>query len=129
MSYTVQYGKRTLHLDVPEERVAGVLAPKRVTEVEDVAARVGAAIARPHESKPLAEILEGKRTALLATVNNTRPSPRKLLLPIIRLCRKKGVRPSVMIATGRHRQMTAQEIRAHLGRSIVEQCEVLMHDG
>ncbi len=125
--YSIQYGAGGLELEVPVGRVAGVMAPRPSRAVPDVGAAVRAALAAPVASPPLAGLLAGKRTALLVTVDNTRPSPAPLLLPVIDLCRRQGVRPAVIIATGRHRQMTKPELRAHLG-AVMDACPVTQHD-
>ena len=107
MRYEIQYGAGTLPLEVPEARVVGVLAPKEVSEIEDIEGAVGTALFEPYACRPLEELLTGKRTALIITVDYTRPSPTKILLPIIDQCEKQGVIPTIIVATGRHRSMTA----------------------
>lgn len=128
MRHVIQFGKRTLSLTVPDKRVVGVLAPKAVKELKNVDAAVRQALRAPVESASLGEILKGKKTALLATVDHTRPSPRRLLLPILAECERQSVSASIIIATGRHRQMTQQELTTHLGRDILKRCPVLQHD-
>ncbi len=128
MRYEVQYGNGTLALDVPPERVVGLLSPKEVTPVTDVVQAARAAMDAPHASHPLSDLLAGRPTALIVAVDNTRPSPAELLLPIIELCERHRVTPSIMIATGRHRAMAQEELRSHLGREIVGRYRVLQHD-
>jgi lactate racemase len=128
MIYDVQFGRGKLPLDVPSERVVGTLAPNAVEAVADVKEAVKAAIVHPYASKSLPQLLDGKRTALIVTVDHTRPSPTEMLLPILELCEQNGVAPSVIIATGRHRQMTDEELRTHLGESILSRCRVMQHD-
>ena len=128
MKYEIQYGARTLPLEVPEARVVGVLAPKEVSEIEDIEGAVETALREPYACRPLVELLTGKRTALIITVDYTRPSPTRILLPIIDQCEKHGVIPTIIVATGRHRLMTANELRAHLGDRIVERYRVMQHD-
>jgi nickel-dependent lactate racemase len=124
----VTYGKKSLSLDIPAERVVGRMAPKSVREVADVGRAVRRALKRPFESPPLAELLAGKRTLLIVTVDHTRPSPRPMIEPVLELCETCGVQPSIMIATGRHRQMTQAELKSHLGSDILRRCRVLQHD-
>jgi len=126
--YRVAFGKKNLSLEIPDERVAGVLAPKSVRETADVGRAVSRSLSRPVASPPLAELLRGKRTALIITVDNTRPSPTAMLRPILDVCRRQGVQPSVMIATGRHRLMTPEEVRTHLGSDLVGQYRITQHD-
>lgn len=128
MEHTIEYGKRKLRLRVGDERVVGVIAPKPVSELADVEAAAGRAIRKPIGSPPLAALLMGKKTALIVTVNATRPSPRKLLLPILKQCERSEVRASIIIATGRHDQMSESQLRGHLGKDLVARYKVLQHD-
>lgn len=128
MIYRVQYDSGALELDVPGERVAGVMAPRPTPAVPDVGEAVSRAMAAPVAAQPLAALLRGRRTALLVTVDHTRPSPAPLLSPILELCRRQAVKPTVIIANGRHRALTAAELRAHLGGAIMDACPVLQHD-
>ena len=128
MRYCVKYGKRKLGVEVDRRRVKGVLAPKKVKAVADVGAAVRRALRRPIGTRPLAELLKERKTALIVTVDHTRPSPRSLILPVIDLCGRQGVEPTIIIATGRHRQMTSAELRSHLGRDICRQVRILQHD-
>ena len=128
MQYGIKYGHGELALDVPGDRVAGVMAPHEVQAVADVSADVKRAIAAPVESAPLREILHGKGTALIVTVDNTRPSPTPMLLPILEACRAENVVPTIIIAPGRHRLMRSEEIERHLGPGITGSCTVIQHD-
>ncbi|MBN1675466.1 MAG: nickel-dependent lactate racemase [Kiritimatiellae bacterium] len=128
MQVAVAYGRQSLALDVPETRVVGTLKPKPVNAVGDVAAAVERAVARPHQSEPLDRILAGKDSALIVTVDHTRPSPRELILPVLTACHRHGLSCSIMIATGRHRQMTSEELDAHLGTERCGAERVLQHD-
>jgi nickel-dependent lactate racemase len=127
MRYEVKYGNRSLALDVDDSHVAGVLKPRAVKSIQNVERAVQNAIRRPVGAPPLETLLEGKRTALLVTVDHTRPSPRDMLLPVLRLCERAGVHAAIMIATGRHRQMTHAELVKHLGRDLVKQHTILQH--
>lgn len=128
MKHAIQFGKRTLSLTVSDDRVAGVLAPKPVKELKAVDTAVRKALRSPVGTAPLRDLLQGKKTALIATVDYTRPSPRRLLLPILHECDQQGVSASIIIATGRHRLMTQAELIHHLGQDIVDRCPVILHD-
>ena len=128
MQCAVRYGRGCLRVTVPDERIAGVLKPKAVREVADVGAAVERSLRQPFGSPPLRALLAGKKTALIVTVNHTRPSPRRLILPILAACREQDVSPSILIANGRHALMTRQQIRNHLGRDIVRAFPVAQHD-
>lgn len=128
MRYFISYGHGRLHVDVDRGRVVGALAPRSVRAVADVDAAVRRALRAPVGSRPLREILSGRRTALVVTVDATRPSPRPLLRPILDTCREEGVIPTILIALGRHRPMADTELRSHLGRDILRDARVIQHD-
>ena len=128
MKYAIQYGKRMLSLNVSDDRVVGVLAPKAVKELKAVDLAVQKAIRKPIGTAPLKDLLRGKKTALIATVDYTRPSPRRLLLPLLHECEQYGIPASMIIATGRHRLMTRTELIRHLGQDILDRCPVILHD-
>jgi len=128
MQYDISYGTEKLTLTVEDERVVGVMAPNEVDPIADVSSAVGHAIANPFESAPLQDLLRGKRTALIITVDNTRPSPTSMLLPILDVCRAEDVIPTIMIAPGRHRLMRDDEIERHLGRELTASYTILQHD-
>lgn len=128
MRHEIQYGKKTLCLNVPGRRVVGTLSPRAAVQVKDVAAAVRRSLRRPFASAPLRDMIRGKKKALIVTVDNTRPSPESMILPILDACEAEGLKVSVIIATGRHRRMTEGELRVHLGRRIMMSCRVCQHD-
>lgn len=128
MRHAIQFGSRSLSLTVPDDRVVGVLAPKRVKELKAVDAAVRRALRAPVASEALRDLLKDKKTALIATVDHTRPSPRRLLMPILEECERESLSASIIIATGRHRKMTRRELIGHLGRDILGRYRVLQHD-
>lgn len=128
MRHDIQYGQEILTIEVPEERVVGVLAPQEVQAVPDVEAAVRVSLEQSFESPPLAELVRGAESALIITVDNTRPSPREMIGPILDVCQEGGLKVTVVIATGRHRLMTEAELYAHLGERIMNTCRVLRHD-
>jgi nickel-dependent lactate racemase len=128
VKYNVQYGRGYLTLDIPQTRVAGVLTPQEVKPLADVGGAVRESLERPYASEPLKALLRGKENALVVTVDNTRPSPRPMILPVLDLCTTLGVPVTVIVATGRHRQMSEPELHAHLGQRVMQSCRVLQHD-
>ena len=128
MRIDIAYGKKGLSLNIPAKRVRATLAPKPCTSLPHLDKSIRLALRRPYQSPPLAQLLTGKKSALIITVDNTRPSPRPLLQPMIDACNDAGVRASIIIATGRHRQMTPKELKTHLGPAIMRHTRVLQHD-
>ncbi len=74
MRYDIEYGRKILRLDVPDERVVDVLAPRKVRAIPDIGAAVRVSLERPFESPPLAELLrfltQGERDAVYEAVIN-----------------------------------------------------------
>ena len=128
MRFLFDYGREKLLLELPEERVRAVLAPAEVAGVEDLAAATRRSLQAPLASPPLGELLKGAGTALIVTVDYTRPSPAAMLLPVLDLCEEQGVRATVCIAGGRHRLMLDEEVRNHLGGLVVQRAGVVQHD-
>lgn len=124
----IEYGERTLALDVPDSRLAGVVQPPCVTRLGDVTAAVRESLDDPIGSVPLRDVLRRGRNALILTVDSSRPSPAPLLTPILDECRERGIEVTVCIAIGRHREMSEDEIRAHLTEAVCRRCRVIQHD-
>ena len=128
MKCRIAYGRTALSLDVAAERLAGTLAPRPCRAVPDVAAAVRRSLGRPVGAPPLADLVRGRRSALIVTVDHTRPSPAPLIHPVLDLLEGAGLAVTVINATGRHRPMTDEEMRAHFGPRIMAACRVIQHD-
>jgi len=128
VQYQVQYGHGSLEIDIPQERLVGILAPNPVVPLTDIPEAVIAALHDPVDAPPLSILAHDKLSALIVAVDNTRPSPTQLIHPILDVLEDHGIAVSVIIATGRHRQMTQDELDAHLGSRIMRDCQVLQHD-
>lgn len=111
-----------------ENRLKGIVAPRRLQPVSDVREAVARSLREPIGAEPLRDVLRGARTALVLTVDATRPSPRALLEPILNVCDEKHVQATICIAIGRHRQMGEEELATHLGEDICRRYGVIQHD-
>lgn len=126
--YRLEYGSGALSLALNPSRACGELQPVPVPEVADVDAAVRHSLRDPVGSPSLHELLEGKSTALILTVDHTRPSPAPLIEPMLHLCGDMGVRATICVAIGRHRQMTQDEIERHFPESVRRRAEIVHHD-
>jgi len=125
----LEYGRTGIDLPIPADELAGrLLEPREVKGLMDVEKKVEESLCQPIDSPPLTEVLQGKKTALILTVNHTRPSPSQLIRPIARVGDQLGIKITICIASGRHRQMSAEEIDAHLGKDLTSRYKVIHHD-
>ena len=94
MSETVElkYGKNTLDLQVPTGSVIATLYPNEVERAPDGVAEIERAVANPIGTPSLEELARGKKTAVIAVPDVTRPLPRvKLLTPILKRLNAAGI--------------------------------------
>jgi nickel-dependent lactate racemase len=124
----LEYGKSILEIPMDEKRLLVLLQPKEVKGIERVEDAVIRSLAKPVGSLSLSEMLKGKKKVLILTVNFTRPSPKALIRPITELCEKMKLKITILIARGRHRSMSQDEIVNHLGKDLVDRYPVLEHD-
>jgi len=73
-------------------------------------------------------MLKGIQSMLILTVDITRPSPTRLMLPILKLCKERGVAVTICIALGRHGKMSEPGLRDFLTPEIFDEYPVLQHD-
>ena len=67
MRVQLDYGKTGLDVELPDDRVAGLLQTQDAERLADPPAAIRAAIADPIGTRPLSELAHGKRTALVPT--------------------------------------------------------------
>lgn len=122
MMPTIQlsYGDTGLRLDLDDARFdSTVILPADPAAHPDPRAAFNAAVAKPLNAKPLADLgrslKPGARVAI-AIADHTRPVPDRLLVPWI--VETLGVRDDqvvILIGTGTHRGSTPEELRRMLG--------------
>ena len=118
------FGKKTMEITVPKERLNGVLrsgahAYGEQKSEEDL---VKEALNAPAGSRPLSELARDKRNIVLIASDHTRPVPSRVILPPVLEEIKKGNPEAVLtilIATGFHRPTTRQELIDKFGAGIV----------
>lgn len=127
------YGKVYNTLDLPRERVQGILRgpiaaydPGKSQEelVEE-------ALRRPIGSPGLAELSRGKGRVTVIASDHTRPVPSRLLIPpMLREIRRgnPAAEITILIATGCHRGTTRRELADKFGPEIVERERIVVHD-
>ena len=126
----IPYGKGFIECDEGEWPVL----TSRVSELRADASgaeMVRRAMANPVDSPRLCELARGKKNCVIIISDHTRPVPSRDIIPNM-LSELRGASPGInitlLVATGFHRASTQQELEAKLGREIMEQCRVVVHD-
>ena len=131
MRIEIPYGRGTQTLQVPDERLRGVLTPRHAAASQMTEAEiVREALAHPIASPPLRELARGQKRVLVITSDHTRPVPSRVTLPPL-LAEIRAGNPdadiTLLIATGMHRPTTEAELRAKMGDGIVDREKIVVH--
>lgn len=122
MLFELGYDKRTEKVQIPDERLIGVLMPNEV-EVTDTPDRLlSAAIENPIGSERLSTIVSPGEKVCIITSDVTRPLPSSLILPhVLRELNAGGVKDDdifIVFALGAHRAHTEAEMIQLVGEDI-----------
>ncbi len=123
----LEFGGSALRVSLPGN--ADILRLPAVPALRDPAGAIRAALAQPLGAPPLAEIAAGKvrakggASAVIVVSDQTRPvpycGPDGILEPVIAILSAAGVRQiTILVATGTHRAMEADELRRMLPESV-----------
>jgi len=127
------YGRRSIIVDIPEDRLNGVLislAHKYTTlkSEKDILKR---ALSKPIDTPRLKELVQGKEKIVVISSDHTRPVPSHVTMPLI-LGEIREMNPKVdihiLVATGFHRASTETELRDKYGNEIVDNEKIVIHD-
>lgn len=133
MKINFPYGKEFQTLDIPEERLQGVLLSKlhHYTPKAEPSELVEEALRNPIGSQPLCELVRGKQKIVLIASDHTRPVPSKVIVPpMLREIRKGNpdAEITILISTGCHRATTREELIGKFGERIVQEEKIVIHD-
>lgn len=131
MNIKLAFDKAGAEIELPPSLRATVLEPRYAAEVPDAGAALAAAIRSPMKTPPLEELARGKKSAVIAVCDITRPAPNRLVLPHVTAALEKGGIPrskiSILIATGLHREATAAELDEIVGREMLSRYQTASH--
>ena len=131
MKVQLAFDREGTTVNIPDELDAQVLRPRFASGLADEDAALAAAIASPIGCPGLKELARGKRSAAISVCDITRPAPNKTVLPhVIRALQAGGISTSeitIVIATGLHREATAEELEEIVGADILKQHPVHSH--
>ena len=126
----IPYGKTYLEID---EKGAPVLS-SRISELKaegNGAEIVRKAMEEPIDSPRLKELAKGKRSCVIIISDHTRPVPSRDIIPNMLSELREGspeIEVTLLVATGFHRPTSTKELKEKLGREIMDQCSIVVHD-
>ncbi len=129
----VPYGTGEISLRIPKENYMGTIAPTYHPGLEDETAEIVRALKNPIGTPTLGEIAAQKKSKKTVVVVNdgTRPTvTHKLLPPLMRELETIGIAAAdilILIATGTHRDVRADEFESLLGKKISAKYRVCNH--
>jgi len=132
MRIKLDYGRAGLWVDLPDHTV-GPLEIRPAPPLANPEQAIRNAIAHPIGTRPLAELVKGKRSACILICDVTRPVPNRLILPpLLETLEASGVaRQSIciLIATGLHRPNEGAELEEMVGPEVMRNYRIENHFG
>src|ERR1700676_3927952 len=123
MRIKLDYGRRGLDAEFPEERLVGPLAIRDAAPLADPERAIAEVLAKPVGTLPLAQLAKGRKNACILICDITRPVPNRLLLPpLLEILEEQGIPRDeilILIATGLHRPNQGNELEEMVGPDIV----------
>lgn len=131
MLVKLPYGRSFLEVEIPEERLAGILTPASHQGKIIGSRLVEDALKNPIDSPRLRELAAEARNIVVVTSDHTRPVPSRQTLPLLLKEVREGnpnAEITILIATGLHRAPTAAELDDKFGPEVVAQERFVAHD-
>lgn len=127
------YGNGTLPLEIPDDRLNGVLLSRSHDFKPEGAESdiVRQALENPIGSPRLCDLAKGKKNIVLLVSDHTRPVPSKIIFPLLVEEIARGnpdARITILVSTGCHRGTTRDELVAKLGQDVCDAYPILIHD-
>lgn len=128
------YGRENLVLELPDEKIAGILVSKahHYKKTGNETEIVKKALTNPINSPTLRELAKGKKNIVIISSDHTRPVPSHVTMPVL-LDEIRAGNPhaevTILVATGYHRPTTADELRSKYGQEIFERENIIVHNG
>jgi nickel-dependent lactate racemase len=119
-SILIPYGRETLEIKVPEEKLVGCLAPRAVVPTTEPSVLLQQALVKPIGKERLRDRAKGSQRVVVVIDDATRAVPSDLLLDaVLPEISEGGISPervTVLVATGLHRGLTPGEQALVLGK-------------
>ncbi len=131
-TYRIPYGEDEISFEVPEGSNITLAKAEQKSVVTDVISATKKALLNPINSKKLSDLVSDKSTVCVILTDITRDCPDKEILPPILEELETKVnrnRITLLIASGMHRKMNHDEKVKKYGKEIVENYQIIDHDG
>jgi len=132
MIVNIPYGKTSVSLDLPDDRVVAVLQSIDFNVRLDEKRIIQDALDNPIGHSRLADLSLGGRRVCVVVSDYTRATPNGILLPpIIESLKEAGVKPGeikILVAYGLHKPAPRELLKEFLGGEVMEELEVIEHD-
>ena len=117
--------------EIPDDNLIGVFwgnsSPNEIMTDQKISQR----FKNPTGTRPIREMVRGKKKVLIVTDDNTRPTPLKRLIPfVLQELAAAGIEDeqiTFLIGLGTHRPMSEQEIIEKFGPEILKKYRILNH--
>src|ERR1019366_8678136 len=131
MEIRLDYGRVGLDLRLPDDLQVAGAEPAEGAPLSNPTAAVTQALASAIGARPLAELAQGRRDAVVVISDKTRPVPNGLVLPpILRTLEDAGIdrsRIEILVATGLHRPNTPAELVEMTSAEIADRYRIRNH--
>ncbi len=127
------YGTGTLPLEIPDDRLNGVLVSRAhdFTPAGSESYIVRRALENPIGTPRLRDLAKGKNNIVLLVSDHTRPVPSKIIFPLLAEEIARGnpdAKLTILVSTGCHRGITKNELAVKFGQEICDAYPILLHD-
>ena len=132
MEIRLDYGEGDLRVEVDEKRIIHILENDPVKPLENIEERFLKGFRDPIGSRPLKELIAGKKKICIVISDSTRAVPTDIilgkLLPEIESYGISRESITILVATGLHRPNTREELIRMVGAGVVDNYRIVNHD-
>jgi nickel-dependent lactate racemase len=133
MRVRLEYGRRGLEVELPDQQVVRTLAYKDAPPLADSDGAIRRVLEQPNGAPALADLARNRRDACIVICDITRPVPNEAILqPVLETLEGSGIPRSrilILVATGLHRPNEGDELVEMVGRRIAENYRIENHRG
>ncbi|MGD9091306.1 MAG: nickel-dependent lactate racemase [Anaerolineales bacterium] len=127
----IPYVNRLLEVEIPEANLIFDVAPRDVPPVEDAEQTLRLALEKPIGTPALQEMVQPGNKVIIISDDNTRITPTQLIIPLLLDSLNNAGIPDkdiqIIISSGTHRAMTAEELDEKYGDPVMSRVQILPH--